>query len=117
MAEEVLQLVGLIGDEDSVVGFLLGGIGHQTITPPLQTVTSNVFVVDKETPADEIEDAFRTLVRRTDVGIVLITRLVADRIRHTLDIRERSNQVGKSWERELTQESREKDSPKVERKS
>ncbi|XP_008486714.2 V-type proton ATPase subunit F-like [Diaphorina citri] len=96
MAEEVLQLVGLIGDEDSVVGFLLGGIGHQTITPPLQTVTSNVFVVDKETPADEIEDAFRTLVRRTDVGIVLITRLVADRIRHTLDIRERSNQVGKS---------------------
>ena len=39
----------------------------------------------KETPLDEIEAAFNTLVQRRDIAIILINQHVADEIRALLD--------------------------------
>uniref|UniRef100_A0A8D9BUC7 V-type proton ATPase subunit F n=1 Tax=Cacopsylla melanoneura TaxID=428564 RepID=A0A8D9BUC7_9HEMI len=87
MAGQTLYLIGLIGDEASVVGFLLGGIGQKTVSLPPALDQINVFIVDNETPTEDIEREFRQLIRRPDIGIVLITRLIADRIRNTLAAR------------------------------
>lgn len=83
---ERTQLIGLIGDQDSVIGFLLGGIGEKTMKPSLvlQESETNVFVVHKETTSEEIEESLRTMLRRTDIGVIMITRLVADRMRQIL---------------------------------
>lgn len=83
------QLIGLIGDLDSVVGFLLGGLGEKTIKSPsqLQESETNVFIVDKDTEEMVIEESLRTMLRRTDIGMVFVTRLVADRIRSFLSHR------------------------------
>lgn len=90
MAAEPMQhteLIGLMGDQDSVVGFLLGGIGQKIVNQTTHEHETNVHIIENETPTEEIEDAFRHLLSRTDIGVILITRLVADRIRYLLELR------------------------------
>jgi len=77
------QFLAVIGDEDSVTGLLLAGIGHVTPAPDSQ---KNFLVVDNKTDNAAIEAAFdRFTEERKDVGIVLINQHVADRIRHRID--------------------------------
>ncbi|KAK0641550.1 ATPase, V1 complex, subunit F [Cercophora newfieldiana] len=77
------QFLAVIGDEDSVTGLLLAGIGHVTAPPDSQ---KNFLVVDGKTDNATIEEAFeRFTTERKDVGIVLINQHVADRIRHRVD--------------------------------
>ncbi|KAJ8602271.1 hypothetical protein CTAYLR_003670 [Chrysophaeum taylorii] len=72
------KLVALIGDEDTVTGFLLAGVGHRTADK------SNFLVVKSDTPASVIEHAFNDFTNRDDIGIVLINQHVANEIRHLL---------------------------------
>lgn len=77
------QFLAVIGDEDSVTGMLLAGIGH--ITPP-PDAQKNFLVVDSKTENSTIEEAFENFTtKRKDIGIVLINQHIADRIRHRLD--------------------------------
>ncbi|KAI1485293.1 vacuolar ATP synthase [Biscogniauxia mediterranea] len=77
------QFLAVIGDEDSVTGLLLAGIGHVTNPPDSQ---KNFLVVDNKTDASAIEAAFDSFTtHRKDIGIVLINQHVADKIRHRID--------------------------------
>ncbi|KAI1503935.1 vacuolar ATP synthase [Biscogniauxia marginata] len=77
------QFLAVIGDEDSVTGLLLAGIGHVTNPPDSQ---KNFLVVDNKTETAAIEAAFDSFTtQRKDIGIVLINQHVADKIRHRID--------------------------------
>ncbi|XP_030370649.1 V-type proton ATPase subunit F [Scaptodrosophila lebanonensis] len=79
-SEDLGQLLAVIGDEDTCVGFLLGGIGE--INEQRQ---SNFMVVERDTTAIEIEACFKRFVERSDIGIILINQIYADMIRATID--------------------------------
>ncbi|KAI1342367.1 vacuolar ATP synthase [Xylariaceae sp. FL0016] len=77
------QFLAVIGDEDSVTGLLLAGIGHVTNPPDSQ---KNFLVVDNKTETSAIEAAFDSFTaERKDIGIVLINQHIADKIRHRVD--------------------------------
>ncbi|KFA63983.1 hypothetical protein S40285_05715 [Stachybotrys chlorohalonatus IBT 40285] len=83
------QFLAVIGDEDSVTGLLLAGIGHVSAGADAQ---KNFLVVDGKTETAAIEQAFIQFTEeRKDIGIVLINqhltpgRQVADKIRHHID--------------------------------
>jgi V-type H+-transporting ATPase subunit F len=73
-------LVAIIGDEDTVTGFLLAGIGHRD---HLNRV--NFLVVDPDrTKHDDIVQMFRQLTTRDDISVILITQNVAQDIRYLI---------------------------------
>ncbi|KAI0132559.1 ATPase, V1 complex, subunit F [Xylariales sp. AK1849] len=77
------QFLAVIGDEDSVTGLLLAGIGHVTNPPDSQ---KNFLVVDNKTETSAIEEAFESFTtERKDIGIVLINQHIAEKIRHRID--------------------------------
>ncbi|GJC96842.1 V-type proton ATPase subunit F [Colletotrichum higginsianum] len=96
------QFLAVIGDEDSVTGLLLAGIGHVSTGADQE---KNFLVVDNKTETSAIESAFESFTTRKDIGIVLINQHVshgrerrkpisgymltcgqiADRIRHRVD--------------------------------
>ncbi|BFU19952.1 V-type ATPase, F subunit, putative [Entamoeba histolytica HM-1:IMSS-B] len=72
--------IAIIGDEDSVTGFLLAGIGSID-----RMKRTNFLIVDNKTQHDKIAQTFNEYVNRTDIAIVLITQNVADSMRDILD--------------------------------
>ena len=76
--QDVGKLVAVIGDEDTVTGFLLAGIGHRT------TDSTNFLIVKPDTKLSLVEEAFHNLSSRDDVGIILINQHIANDIRHVL---------------------------------
>ncbi|CAK5084561.1 unnamed protein product [Meloidogyne enterolobii] len=74
------KLMAVIGDEDTVVGFLLGGIGQIN-----KARKSNFLIVDKNTHVSEIEEAFRSFCSRDDIAIILINQHIAEMIRYQVD--------------------------------
>lgn len=95
------KLIAVIGDEDTVTGFLLGGIGELN-----KNRQPNFLVVEKDTTINEIEDTFRPayqwawdsllispnrqFLNRDDIGIILINQYIAEMVRHALDAHQRS---------------------------
>ncbi|KAL7698887.1 vacuolar ATP synthase subunit [Lotmaria passim] len=86
------RIVGIIGDEDTVTGFLLAGVGDNRVSPNQATnpvdgqqqkaAPPNYFVVNPSTPLPEIEEAFTTMCNRRDIGIIIICQHIANDIRH-----------------------------------
>ncbi|PYH95998.1 V-type ATPase F subunit [Aspergillus ellipticus CBS 707.79] len=77
------QFLAVIGDEDSVTGLLLAGVGHVSDGADAQR---NFLVVDSKTETSAIEKAFVNFTQeRKDIAIVLINQHVAERIRHSVD--------------------------------
>ncbi|GBM49910.1 V-type proton ATPase subunit F-like [Argiope bruennichi] len=74
------KLIAVIGDEDTCVGFLLGGIGE--LNKSRQT---NFMVVEKNTSASEVEETFKNFVKRDDIDIILINQNIAEMIRYVID--------------------------------
>lgn len=74
------SLIAVIGDEDTVTGMLLAGIGNVDARR-----TSNFLVVDGKTTPGQIEDAFHRFTKRTDVAILLINQHVAMKIRDVVE--------------------------------
>ncbi|NXX67268.1 VATF ATPase, partial [Spizella passerina] len=96
------KLIAVMGDEDTVTGFLLGGIGELD-----KHRRPNFLVVEKETSLAEIEETFRCprvppgwaaragapcpslslsplgrgFLAREDVGMILISQALAEQIR------------------------------------
>merc|ERR1719487_541339 len=73
-------LVAIMGDEDTVTGFLLAGIGDMD-----QTRQPNFLIVDNKVETQQIEETFKKFVSRKDIAIVLINQHVADQIRLILN--------------------------------
>ena len=61
-------LVGVIGDEATVTGFLLTGIGERN-----KKGDANFFIVTKDTTANQIEAVFLKMLQRDDIGIIMIS--------------------------------------------
>ncbi|KAE9970758.1 H(+)-transporting V1 sector ATPase subunit F [Venturia inaequalis] len=77
------QFLAVIGDEDSVTGLLLAGVGHVTSPPDAQ---KNFLVVDAKTETAAIEAAFDNFTdKRKDIAILLINQHIAEKIRHRVD--------------------------------
>jgi len=74
------NLLAVIGDEDSITGLLLAGIGHIN-----EKQQKNFLIVDNKTQTSAIEDAFEQFTERKDIAILLINQHVAERIRPTVD--------------------------------
>ncbi|KAG9124571.1 H(+)-transporting V1 sector ATPase subunit F [Ceratobasidium sp. 392] len=74
------NLLAVIGDEDSVTGLLLAGIGQVN-----DDQSKNFMIVDAKTPVDKIEESFQGFTSRKDVAILLINQHVADQIRPMVD--------------------------------
>ena len=70
------RLVAVIGDEDTVTGFLLAGIGQRDVSG------TNFFTVSNKTKVSEIEENFKRIALRSDIAIILINQHVANMIRH-----------------------------------
>ncbi|PNS16303.1 V-type ATPase, F subunit [Sphaceloma murrayae] len=77
------QFLAVIGDEDTVTGILLAGVGHVTDPPDSQ---KNYLVVDQKTETSAIEKAFDQFTKeRKDIAILLINQHVAEKIRPKVD--------------------------------
>lgn len=74
------KLIGVIGDEDTCTGFLLGGIGERNMKRE-----GNFMIVDKDTPLSDIEETLKQYIKRSDIDIILITQNVAEQVRYVLD--------------------------------
>jgi len=73
-------LMGVIGDEDTITGLLLAGVGNVD-----SSRKSNFLVVNSHTTVQQIEESFHDLTTRKDIAVVLITQSVAEEIRDLLD--------------------------------
>ncbi|KIY67594.1 vacuolar ATP synthase [Cylindrobasidium torrendii FP15055 ss-10] len=74
------NLLAVIGDEDSITGLLLAGIGHIN-----DKQKKNFLVVDSKTTVSAIESAFQEFTERKDIAILLINQHIAEKIRPTVD--------------------------------
>jgi len=74
------NLLAVIGDEDSITGLLLAGIGHVN-----EHHKKNFLVVDAKTQVSTIEAAFQEFTERRDIAILLINQHIAEKIRPTVD--------------------------------
>lgn len=73
-------LVAIIGDEDTVTGFMLAGIGQRD-----KNHGNNYLIVDGDkTPVPKIIEFFKGLTTRGDVSLILVSQTVAELIRSTL---------------------------------
>ncbi|KAB0336447.1 hypothetical protein E2I00_016858 [Balaenoptera physalus] len=70
------KLIVVMGDEDTVTGFLLGGIGELN-----KNRHPDFLVVEKDTTINETEDTFRWFLNQEDIGIILINQYIAERAR------------------------------------
>mmetsp|Transcript_100674 Transcript_100674/g.224824 ORF Transcript_100674/g.224824 Transcript_100674/m.224824 type:complete len:134 (-) Transcript_100674:82-483(-) len=80
--------IGVIGDEDTVTGMLLAGVGQVD-----GQGKKNFLIVDSKTHQKDVEDMFHTLTNRKDISMILITQGNADEIRHVVDAYGASGQV------------------------
>lgn len=72
-------LVSAIGDSSTITGLLLTGMGERNAKG-----VSNFMIVERETTDEMIEKTFRGFLARNDMGIVLISQGVAERVRHVI---------------------------------
>lgn len=72
-------LVGVIGDEATVTGFLLTDIGERN-----KNGDANFFIVAKDTPLSEIDTAFMKMLKNPEMGIIMISQNVAEMIRNRI---------------------------------
>lgn len=73
-------LIAVIGDEDTITGFLLAGTGQVDLRKK-----TNFLLVNDKTPTKDVEDSFKSFTSREDIAIVLINQHCAELIRHLLD--------------------------------
>ena len=72
-------LVSAIGDRTTITGLLLTGMGERNLKNQ-----TNFLIVDKDTDDETIETTLRSFLERPDIGIVLISQNVAERVRNII---------------------------------
>lgn len=81
------KLIAVLGDEDTVTGFLLAGIGQR------DAKGANYLVVDAKTTRETIESTFTKLTTRGDVGVIIINQPIADTIRPAIAAHARASMI------------------------
>lgn len=77
-------LIAAIGEEDTITGLLLSGIGQ--ISNDNKKSTNFLIYKPGKTEIKEIEDAFDDFtIKRDDIAVLLINQHIANIIRHKLD--------------------------------
>ncbi|KAH0616551.1 hypothetical protein JD844_027745 [Phrynosoma platyrhinos] len=69
------KLIAVLGNEDTVTSFLLGGVGELD-----KHRRPNFLVVEKETGLAKIEEVFWGFLSPEDIGIVLINQYITEMI-------------------------------------
>ena len=69
-------LVSVIADATTVTGLLLTGIGERNAKGQ-----QNFMIVDKDTSNEMIEAQLKQLIDRDDIGVILISQNVAEKVR------------------------------------
>ncbi|CAG9837109.1 unnamed protein product [Diabrotica balteata] len=82
---EDLELIGIIAEEDTCVGFLLGGIGQLN-----KYDEPNYYIYTDQIEFIELENIFLNFLERRDISILLIQKEAAEKIRHTILVHQRS---------------------------
>lgn len=72
-------LVAIMGDEATVTGFLLTGIGERN-----RKGEANFLIVTKDTSLSQIEVFFKKMLEREDIGIIMISQNIAEQIRNLI---------------------------------
>jgi V-type H+-transporting ATPase subunit F len=67
------HFLAVIGDEDSVTGLLLAGIGHVSDDGEKR---KNFLVVDNKMETEKIGEAFEEFTQRDDIAVLLINQHV-----------------------------------------
>ncbi|KAJ3424545.1 v-type proton atpase subunit f [Anaeramoeba flamelloides] len=75
----------IIGDRDTVTGFLLTGMGNSVLKS-----NSNFLVVDQKTSQEEVEQTFHRLTNDENIAIIIINQTIANTIRHLIDSYEKT---------------------------
>ncbi|KAM0688658.1 H(+)-transporting V1 sector ATPase subunit F [Conglomerata obtusa] len=70
--------VGIIGDEDTIIGFQICGLVDNV-------VQRNFIPVTNETPEEDLIRYFKELSVREDISIVFVCDFVAAKIRNVMD--------------------------------
>lgn len=79
-------LIAVIGDEDTITGLLLAGIGQVSADN-----NKNFHIIKPSSSDEEIESKFKEFTQeRSDIAIVLITQAIAERIRQVVDSYEKT---------------------------
>merc|ERR1712151_565767 len=71
--------IGVIGDEDTVTGMLLAGVGHVD-----GQGKKNFMMVDSKTHQKAVEEKFNELTTRKDIAMIMITQSCANDIRYAV---------------------------------
>jgi V-type H+-transporting ATPase subunit F len=69
--------IGVMGDEETLIGFLIAGVESLYGDPNLVQVT-------EETPEEDLRRLFHALVKRRDIAIVLICDFVAEKLKEEI---------------------------------
>lgn len=69
------KLMAVMGDEDTMTGFLLGGIGVLN-----KNHHPNFLVMEKDTIISETEDTFRQFLNQDDISSILINQYIAEMV-------------------------------------
>ena len=78
-ANQVDLKVGVIGDEDTVAGFCLAGVGQRD-----GQGNANFLVVDSKSKRSDIEEAFTAFTMRKDMAVIVLNQHIAEEIRPAL---------------------------------
>ncbi|CAK82237.1 unnamed protein product (macronuclear) [Paramecium tetraurelia] len=81
---EGTSLVSIIGDEDTVTGFLLTGIGEKNIKGETNFLYVNSLFL--ETDPKLIEATFQNFLKHPNIAVILVTQFVAENyLRHIIN--------------------------------
>ena len=75
-------LLACMGDDDTITGMLLAGIGQVTTEEGKET---NFKICNDDTSSDELLKTFNSFINRNDIAILLINQHLADKIRIEID--------------------------------
>lgn len=70
--------IGIIGDEETLTGFLMAGIENVQDEP-------NLIQVSLTTSEEDLKKSFRMLTSRRDLAIILVCDFIAERLKEDID--------------------------------
>ena len=74
--------IAIIGDEDTVAGFLMAGVGERDAHG-----RTNFLIVKSQTLKSSIEEAFKRFTQeRQDIAVILINQHIAEEVRYLLEL-------------------------------
>lgn len=81
-SEKNRTLIACIGDEDTITGMLLAGIGQISNEPGKE---KNFEVFQNDAKETDLLNKFNEYINRDDIAILLINQHLADKIRFVID--------------------------------